>query len=142
MISHTSLCHGARYHERASEHIISVRAEDGSAYSVTFDKTKTVVTSLPSFDLPGITLSFVHFPPRTMTVTASKIGDPDWWRAQGCSGYKRHPGMPEDGQWTARHDKIPGARRLVRILRHFANCEHRKSVLDPLGNLARAMSNC
>lgn len=119
------------------------KAQDGSTYQITFQSNgKTTAVAVPPFDIPGSTIVFVHFPPRTMiapTVRGMGIGDHSWWRLQGCLGPTKHPKTVGDGQWTARYDTLKSSRRPARIIAHFATCPHRLLEEDPLGRLARAM---
>lgn len=119
-----------------------IKAVDGSLYRITFKSTTTSVVAVPSFDIPGDSFAFVHFPPNSMIAPLTKsmsVGENDWWRLQGCKGPVRHAGMGGDGQWTARNDKVAGVRRLARILGHFADCPQTEGSRDPLRSLARAL---
>jgi len=85
------------------------------------------------------TLTFLHFPPSTVTLTPHPFGSKEFWRVQSCPG--RHDKQPGDGSWTSRWDADGEERRPSRILLHFATCNLRKGEEEEfaLGRLARAI---
>lgn len=110
------------------------------SYSPEHPNTPSIVPLVPNQRTAfSPTLTFLHFPPGMVTLTAHPFGSKEFWRVQSCPG--RHDKQPGDGSWTSRWDGEGEERRPSRILLHFATCGLRKGEEEEfaLGRLARAI---